>query len=84
MSKKTRYLYLYKGFEMAYIVEELVGNDSYPLETFEERDEAEHFMIECSGNDVTNEYGEDILLNDEEYMRALENALSYYAIIESK
>jgi len=68
---------------MEYIVEELVGNFGHSLETFEERDEAEHFMIECAGNDVTNEYGEDILLNNEEYMRALENALSYYAIIES-
>jgi len=67
---------------MSYIVEELVGNESYPLETFEEREGAEHFMIECAGNDVTTEHDNDILNDDEEYQKELSNALTYYAIRE--
>lgn len=67
---------------MSYLVEELCGNDAYGLETFDTREEAEHFMIESAGNDVTQEHGNEILECDETYAIALENALSYYAIME--
>ncbi len=65
-----------------YTLHELSGNFSHELDTFDTFEEASDSMLELAGNDVTSEHGNDILDDDNEYMMALENALSYYNIIE--
>ena len=63
-----------------YTVEELSGNHSFELNTFDTFDEAQDFMLECIGNNVTETYGNEILDNDKEYMTAMEDMASYYTI----
>jgi len=65
---------------MSNVIIERCGNFGYELEEFEEHDEAVHRMIEMAGNDVTEEFGNEILMSDEEYQRELTNRLDYYTI----
>ena len=65
-----------------FYLDEMMGNQSFELECYDEREEAEHNMIEMAGNDMTNEWGSVILADDRMYQEKLTEALTYYAIRE--
>ena len=65
-----------------YEVIEIDDTMAYGIDSFDTLDEANDFISECAGNDVTNSHTEYILNDDKKYLDATMLAKQSYRIME--